>query len=200
MKLLSLLALSLCLSLPAAAAPPDDALDKLVLAAGTPAPSFALAQAEAPAPAQTPVIAPGVPDLEAAPLQFAGVVLQLAQQGKWGALAGLLVFALVWAVRRFAKVLPDGKVKETLLSKWGGWTLNVLVAISAGFAGLLFLGAPVTALSVVGIVGGALTYALTAAGVVELTKDVTAKGDAAAAGIASKADAVAELAKGPPAP
>ena len=140
-----------------------------------------------------------MPSLDSSPLQFAGVVLQLAQQGKWGALVGLLVFTLVWAVRRFAKVLPDGKVKETLLSKWGGWVLNLLVAIAAGFAGLLVLGAPVTALSVVGIVGGALTYALTAAGVVELQKDVLTKGDAAAAAITTKADAVRELEKGPPA-
>lgn len=52
MKTLLLLSLSLFLSLPAAAAPPPpDVVDELVLAAGTPAPSFALAQAEPAAPA-----------------------------------------------------------------------------------------------------------------------------------------------------
>lgn len=53
MKTLLLLSLSLFLSLPAAAAPPPpDVVDDLVLAAGTPAPSFTLAQVEpAPAPA-----------------------------------------------------------------------------------------------------------------------------------------------------
>lgn len=54
MRILSLLFL---LSLPVHAAPPDDALDKLVLAAGTPAPTFALAQVEpAPAPAAPSVL------------------------------------------------------------------------------------------------------------------------------------------------
>lgn len=168
-----------------------------VHAGGLPAPDFALAQADAPPP--DPGIA-GVPSLEQAPLQFAGVVLQLAQQGKWGALAGLLVFALVWAVRRFAKVLPDGKVKETLLSKWGGWVLNLLVALAAGVAGLLLVGGSVSLLPVLGIVGSAVTYAFAAAGMVELTKDVASKGEAAAAAIVTKADAVAELEKGPPAP
>lgn len=51
MKIHSLLALSLFLALPAVAAPPPpDVLDELVLAAGQPAPSFALAQAPEPAP------------------------------------------------------------------------------------------------------------------------------------------------------
>lgn len=52
MRILSLLFL---LSLPVHAAPPDDALDKLVLAAGTPVPTFALAQVE-PAPAPPSVL------------------------------------------------------------------------------------------------------------------------------------------------
>lgn len=61
MRILSLLFL---LSLPVHAAPPDDALDKLVLAAGTPAPTFALAQVEpAPAPAGESFIAKLGPSL-----------------------------------------------------------------------------------------------------------------------------------------
>jgi len=197
MKLLSLLALSLCLSLPAAAAPPPDVLDKLVLAAGSPAPSFALAQAPDAPP--DPSIA-GVPSLEQSPLQFAAVAVQLAQKGQWGAFAFVLLFAAVWLVRKFASKLPDGKVKETLLSKWGGWTLNLLFALAAGVAGLLLVGGPVSVLPVMGIVGSAVTYAFAAAGMVEMKKDLLAQGDTAAGAIATKADAVAELTKGPPAP
>lgn len=55
MKTLLLLSLSLFLSLPAAAAPPPPDVCELVLAAGTPAPTFALAQAE-----PAPVVAPSV--------------------------------------------------------------------------------------------------------------------------------------------
>ena len=50
MKTLLLISLSLALSLPAAAAPPPDTVDELVLSAATPAPSFALAQVEPAAP------------------------------------------------------------------------------------------------------------------------------------------------------
>lgn len=50
-----ILLLLLLLSLPVHAAPPPDVLDKLVLAAGSPAPSFALAQVpEQPAPVVAP--------------------------------------------------------------------------------------------------------------------------------------------------
>jgi len=64
MKTLLLLSLSLFLSIPASAAPPDDALDKLVLAAGTPAPTFAIAQVEsAPAPVGEGVLAKLGPSL-----------------------------------------------------------------------------------------------------------------------------------------
>lgn len=52
MKTLLLLSLSLFLALPAVAAPPPD-VGKVVLAAGTPAPDFALAQAPEVAPAPT---------------------------------------------------------------------------------------------------------------------------------------------------
>lgn len=168
-----------------------------VHAGGLPAPDFALAQADAPPP--DPGIA-GVPSLEQAPLQFAAVVVQLAQKGQWGAFAFVLLFALVWAVRKFASKLPDGKVKETLLSKWGGWTLNLLFALAAGVAGLLLVGGPVSVLPVLGIVGSAVTYAFAAAGMVELQKDVLGKSDAAAAAVVTKADAVRVLEKGPPAP
>jgi len=54
MKTLLLLSLALTLSLPAAAAPPPS-VDDLVLAAGTPAPDFALAQAE-PVPTPAPSV------------------------------------------------------------------------------------------------------------------------------------------------
>lgn len=164
-----------------------------VHAAGTPAPTFALAQAA------DPTIT-GVPSLEQSPLQFAAVVVQLAQKGQWGAFAFVLLFGVVWAIRKFASKLPDGKVKETLLSKWGGWTLNLVLALAAGVAGLLLVGGPVSLVPVLGVVMTAVTYAFAAAGAVEFQKDVLGKGDAAAAGVTTKADAVAMLEKGPPAP
>lgn len=53
MKTFLFLSLSLFLSLPAVAAPPPPDVGKVVLAAGTPAPTFALAQAPEAAPAPT---------------------------------------------------------------------------------------------------------------------------------------------------
>jgi hypothetical protein len=154
-----------------------------------------------------PPLPAGVPSLEAAPVQFAGVLLQLAQTGRWGAFASLAVFALVYAVRKFAAKLPAGKVRDGLMSKWGGWGINLVSAISAGFAGLTFVGAPVTLVSIVGILGGAVTYALGAAGLNELLGDLTTKrteaataaGDAAAATVTTPAEAVKAI-NGPPAP
>lgn len=167
-----------------------------------PAPAVPAASAEL-GPVAAPVM-PGVPDIDQAPLQFAAVLIQLAQAGRWGAFASLAIFAAVWLVRKFAGRLPDGKVREALLSKWGGWAMNFVSAVSAGFGAIAFVGAPVTLVSVIGILGGAVTYTLGAAGLVELQKDLTLKratdaGQTAAAAIDSKAAAVATLEKGPPA-
>lgn len=153
-------------------------------------------------PVAEPAVAlpPGVPSVEEAPLQFAGVLVQLAQQGKWGALAALAVFALVFVARKFVWRLPEGKFRDFMLSTWGGWLLNLLVAGSAASAGLAMSGSPFSVASVLGVVGGALTYSLTAAGLVELQKDATAKGAAAAAKLDTKSEAAALLEKGPPAP
>lgn len=156
----------------------------------------ALAQ-DIPAPASAPFVVPGVPSLDDAPVQFAGLLLQLGQQGRWGALAALGVFALVFLARKFVSKLPPGKVRDFALSTWGGWLLNLLVALSAGIAGMLLGGGALSAASVVGVVGGALTYSLAAAGLVELKKDALAKGDAAAAAVDTKAEAVSTLEKGP---
>lgn len=152
-----------------------------------------------------PTITPGIPGLDDAPLQFAGVLIQLAQTGRWGAFASLAVFALVWATRKFAVKLPEGKVREALLSKWGGWLLNFALAVAAGFGGVTFVGLPITVMAVVGIIGGAVSYALGAAGLVELTKDLTGKrnqavqlaGDAAAAAVTDKEAALRTMEKGP---
>ena len=153
-----------------------------------------LARAEPP-PA---VSVPGVPSLDDAPLAFAQVVVSLATQGKWGAFAALLVFGLVFALRKFAAKLPEGKVREALLSKWGGWALNFALALAGGVATLALGSVPLTAVSVLSVVFGAVTVALSSAGLVELQKDATKKGAEAAAAIDTKAEAVAVLAKGPP--
>jgi len=147
-----------------------------------------------------PVGVPGVPSVEDAPLQFAALLVQLGQQGKWGPLVALIVFALVFALRKFASKLPDGSVKVFLLGKWGGWLLNLGVALSAGIAGLLLSPVTVSVASVVGVVMSAVMLSLSAAGLVELKKDATAKGEAAAAAVDTKAEALGVLEKGPPAP
>lgn len=153
-----------------------------------------------PPPPDVPAI-PGVPSLDSAPLQFAGVLVQLAQAGRWGAFASLAVFALVYVVRKFGSKLPAGKVRDALLSKWGGWALNFLLAVAAGFAGVTFIGVPITVVVVVGILGAAVSYALGAAGLVELQKDIVgkaeAKGTEAAAAVTDKAAAVSALERGP---
>ncbi|HEY0881193.1 MAG TPA: hypothetical protein VGD87_06675, partial [Archangium sp.] len=108
-------------------------------------------------------------------------------------------------VRRFAKALPEGKVREALLSKWGGWALNFLLAVAAGFGGLTFVGVPITVMAVVGILGSGVAYALGAAGLVELQKDLTTKrneavgaaGEAAAATVTDKEAALRTMEKGP---
>lgn len=151
--------------------------------------------------AAPPVALPaGVPDLESAPLQFAGVLVQLGQQGKWGSLAALLVFAVVFLARKFVGRLPEGKVRDFMLSTWGGWLLNLLVAGAASAAGLALGGASFGLPTVLGVVGAALTYSLSAAGLVELQKDATKKGAAAAATVDTKAEAASLLENGPPAP
>lgn len=160
--------------------------------------SLALAQ-DIPA-APDPLVLPGVPSVEEAPLQFVTLLLQLGQQGRFGPLIALLVFAAVFILRKFAGKLPEGQVRAFLLGTWGGWLLNLATALSAGLAGLLLGGGALSVVSVLGVLGGALTYSLAAAGLVELKKDAAAKGEAAAATIATKGDAVSILEKGPPAP
>ena len=177
------------------------------------APIVAFAQDVPPGPTieaspHLPPMPAGVPSIDQAPLQFATVLLQLAQAGRWGAFASLLVFALVFAIRKFSGKLPEGKVREALTSKWGGWAMNFVSSLSAGFSALAFIGAPFTLISVIGVIGGAVTYTPGAAGLVELQKDLTEKRDTAAtsagataaAGITTKDEVVAALEKGPPAP
>lgn len=143
------------------------------------APLTAFAQEPAPPPvaatvsSSPPVPLPaGVPSLDDNALAFAGVLVQLAQAGQWGSFAALVVFALVWAVRRFAGHLPAGKVRDFLTGKWGGWLLNFGAAIAAGFATVAITGTPLGLVTVLGVIGGGVTYALGAAGLVELKKDV----------------------------
>lgn len=164
-------------------------------------PSTPAAHAELGPVAAPPVALPaGVPDLEAAPLQFAGVLVQLGQQGRWGALAALAVFAVVFLARKFVGKLPGGKFRDFMLSTWGGWLLNLLVAGAAAASGLALAGASFSLTTVLGVVGGALTYSLSAAGLVELQKDATKKGAAASAAVDTKSEAVSLLEKGPPVP
>lgn len=176
-----------------------------VAAAGVPAPEFALSQVDAAAP--LPTLPTGVPSIEEAPLQFALVLVNLAQTGKWGPFGAFLVFALVALVRWGAKKLPaDSKVALALTSKWGGWALNFASALAAGFGSVLYLGAPLSVTAIVGIVGAALTFTFGAAGVKELQKDLMTSRNDAASSAGSKAsgevktldEAAAVLRKGPP--
>jgi hypothetical protein len=158
----------------------------------------ALAQDVPAAPA--PVAVPGVPSVEDSPMQFAALLVQLGQQGRWGPLVALVVFALVFVLRKFVGKLPEGKVRDWLLSKWGGWALNLVTALSAGFAAVLMGGGALSVGVAVNIIGGALLASLGAAGIVELQKDAAAKGESAAAVIDTKTEAANLLEKGPPAP
>lgn len=135
----------------------------------------------------------GVPSLDDNALAFAGVLVQLAQAGQWGSFAALVVFALVWAVRRFAGHLPAGKVRDFLTGKWGGWLLNFGAAIAAGFATVALTGTPMGLVTVLGIIGGGVTYALGAAGLVELKKDVMP----APVPVTEKAEALRIMEQGP---
>lgn len=137
-----------------------------------------------------------VPSLEDSPLAFAGLLVQLGQTRQWGPLVSLIIFALVFGARKFASRLPAGKVRDALLSTWGGWALNLGVALAGGIATLLLSGG-VTVLGLVNTVLAALFAALSAAGLVELRKDATSKGVAAAAAVDSKAAAVSALERGP---
>lgn len=102
----TLLLLLAVASLPAAAAPPDDALDKLVLAAGTPAPTFALAQADVAAPAPVVVTAPTVgQQIAAGVIQYVVVPLLMPI----GAL-------LVWALKKLVDYLNE-KGKESAAAR-----------------------------------------------------------------------------------
>lgn len=158
----------------------------------------ALAQDVPPPPdAASPVVV-GV-DLDQAPLALVPVVASLVKDGRWGLLALVGLFAAVWAVRKFASKLHEGKVRDALTSRWGGWALNVAMALAGGFASLLATGAPITAVGVVSVLGAAVSFALGAAGLVALKQDVTAKADAAgakaAATVTDAATAAAELRK-----
>lgn len=165
------------------------------------APFVAFAQEPAPPPlvVDTTPSAPavplpaGVPSLDDNALAFAGVLVQLAQAGQWGPVAALVVFALVWGVRRFAGHLPAGKVRDFLIGRWGGWLLNFGAALAAGFAGLALTGTPLGLVTVLGVIGGGITYALGAAGLVELRKDV----QPAPVPVPSKAEALRIMEQGP---
>lgn len=157
------------------------------------------------APPAAPELA-GVPSLDQAPAQFALLVLQLAQGGRWGAAALLVLFGLVFGFRKLGLKLVPGKVGDFLRGKWGGWLINFALAVSGGFGSLLMVGTPITALAVISVLGGSVTFALGSAGLNELVKDLTHKpaeaaGDAAATNVAGmpKADLVSALEKGPPA-
>lgn len=159
-------------------------------------PSFA--QDVPPPPDVAAPVVVGV-DLDAAPQALVPVVAGLVKDGRWGLLALVGLFAVVWAVRKFASKLPEGKVRDALTSRWGGWSLNVAMALAGGFASLLATGAPITAAGVVSVIGAAVSFALGAAGLVALKQDVTAKADAAgakaAATVTDTATAAAELRK-----
>lgn len=165
------------------------------------APIVAFAQEPAPPPPVVDVassspavpLPAGVPSLDDNALAFAGVLVQLAQAGQWGSFTALLVFALVWAVRRFAGHLPSGKVRDFLTSRWGGWLLNFGAAIAAGFATVALTGTPLGLVTVLGVIGGGITYALGAAGLVELKKDVLP----APVPVPSKAEALRLMEQGP---
>jgi len=148
----------------------------------------ALAQDVPPAPVV------GGLNLDADPLGLVPLATTLVREGKFGALALVALFALVWAIRKFAAKLPAGKVRDALLSKWGGWGLNFALGLAGGFASLALSGVQVTLSLVLGVIGAAVSFALGAAGLKELGKDVLP------AKVETLDDAAKVLAKGPPAP
>lgn len=162
--------------------------------------AFPAVAQDIPAPPATPELA-GVPSLDAAPAQFALLVLQLAQGGRWGAAALLALFAAVFAFRKLGLKLVPGKVGDFLRGKWGGWLINFALAVSGGFGSVLLAGQSVSAVVAISVLGGAVTFALGSAGLNELVKDLTPKRDVVAEVAAMpKAEVVDRLEKGPPAP
>lgn len=127
-----------------------------------------------PALAQDVPAAPvvGNVNLDADPLGLVPLATALVREGRFGALALVALFALVWAVRKFAAKLPEGKVRDALLSKWGGWGLNFALGLAGGFASLALSGVAVNLALVLGVIGGAVSFSLGAAGLRELGKDV----------------------------
>lgn len=168
--------------------------------------SLALAQ-DVPAPPSPSVPAvPGFHNPDDNALAAVGVVVKLAQEGKWAPAVLLGLFLVVWAFRKFALKLIPGAAGDWLRGKWGGWLINFVLALLGGFGSVALVGTPINVGSVMAIVMGSVTFALGAAGVNELLKDIGAKkvaeADAAAAAasgtVTTLSDAAAEMRKGPP--
>lgn len=134
-------------------------------------------------------------------LAAVGVVVKLAQEGRWAPAVVLGLFLAVWAFRKFALKLIPGDVGAWLRGKWGGWLINFTLALLGGFGSAALAHMQMSVGSVVGIIMGAVTFTLGAAGFNELTKDATAKADAAQAkgeaSVVTLEDA-ANVMKGPP--
>lgn len=131
----------------------------------------------------TPVVLPdggiGLPPEFAAidpsqnPFGFVTMLVSLIQAGRYGLFAAIAIFGLMALLRRFGKMIPENTVVGKFLSsRWGGWTLNLLLAGSLGFAGTLFAGVHLSLGVVLSILFGAVTFAFTAAGMHEGAKDL----------------------------
>jgi hypothetical protein len=134
----------------------------------------------------------------------AKALLGAVKNGDWLAVVAAVLVLVVAGVRLYGQKirgeLPDENWVDKALtwlleSKPGGWTLNVLTAISGAYATALLAGEPITW----GITQAALVTALSGAALWELAKDVigwwaTKKaieaGKAAAAQIQTSGDAV----------
>lgn len=125
----------------------------------------------------------GIDQSSIASLALTGVS-KLAELGKakqWGPFTSVLLFLLVSILRLVARAtwFPLGKVKDALLSRWGGWGLNFGVSLAGGFA-VQALAGPFTFENVFGIIVGAVTSSLAVAGGLTLFSDTKGRNDAAA--------------------
>lgn len=193
-------------------------------ASGTPAPEFELVDGGAlqvlpstaglfdlgapDAGVALPALPAGVPSLDQAPVAFVALLVNLAQQGRWGLFAALAIFGATFVVRKVAAKFPTSKFGEAILSKWGGWATNFVLSAAAGVSTMLVTGIPVNVASVATVLFSAVGYTLMAAGLREFQKDAGASRNAAADSAGEKAagevknldDAADVLRKGPPSP
>lgn len=128
-----------------------------------------LVHAEVPGQLVPPIIPP---DPTGDPGELAKLAIQFVQQKNGTGIAAVILVTLVWVSR---KIPATTKVGAALRSKWGGWATNFGLSMGVGLLGGALANVTVTPLYILSLVLSSVTVSLSAAGVVELGKDLFGK-------------------------